>query len=74
LPDIRSCKTGFERCAMQITIAIKVKLMKQSESETADDKPNHGRHEAEQEMKRDMNNEEKSESVVDKKQSADGTK
>ncbi|KRZ90374.1 hypothetical protein T08_6524 [Trichinella sp. T8] len=30
-------KTGFERCAMQITIAIKVKLMKQSKSETADD-------------------------------------
>ncbi|KRY05781.1 hypothetical protein T12_8680, partial [Trichinella patagoniensis] len=37
-------KTGFQRCAMQMTIAIK-----------------------------DMNNEEKSESVMDTKQSADGT-
>ncbi|KRX65296.1 hypothetical protein T09_9042 [Trichinella sp. T9] len=30
-------KTGFERCAMQITIAIKVKLIKQSKSENACD-------------------------------------
>ncbi|KRZ93181.1 hypothetical protein T08_3711 [Trichinella sp. T8] len=28
-------KTGFERCVMQITIAIKVKLIKQSKSENA---------------------------------------
>ncbi|KRX80477.1 hypothetical protein T06_6466 [Trichinella sp. T6] len=30
-------KTGFERCVMQITIAIKVKLIKQSKSENAGD-------------------------------------
>ncbi|KRY35900.1 hypothetical protein T01_4431 [Trichinella spiralis] len=48
LAEFQCTKTGFQRCAMQITIVIKgalssvrahsfVKLMKQSESETADD-------------------------------------